>query len=290
VTGAAPERPLPRGTLYLWPDGILFIGSDMVNESHRHFTASILIGLSGDLRLYVGDATSPRTLPGVLVAPNTEQHMSAEGTDVIILQVDPEGSDFARIAHHFTSERRVSELAVDVVERIRTLVAGARRADPLDPAALWEAVIGALCDPTARPRQIDDRVQKVLGILKDSSLEPPTAGQLARQVGLSEGRLIHLFTEQMGLPIRRYTLWLRLRDAFLSLAFGTSITDAAHHAGFSDSAHMSRTFRGMFGIPPSFFKEGRGQVRTEFVRPASLDRLTHPGDAERWQQLRQGPR
>jgi AraC-like DNA-binding protein len=29
---------------------------------------------------------------------------------------------------------------------------------------------------------------------------------------------------------------------------GTSLTDAAHGAGFSDSSHFSRTFRRMFGI------------------------------------------
>jgi len=31
-------------------------------------------------------------------------------------------------------------------------------------------------------------------------------------------------------------------------AGGGSLTEAAHRAGFSDSAHLSRTFRRMFGI------------------------------------------
>jgi AraC family transcriptional regulator len=29
---------------------------------------------------------------------------------------------------------------------------------------------------------------------------------------------------------------------------GSSLTDAAHDPGFSDSSHLSRTFRRMFGI------------------------------------------
>ena len=29
---------------------------------------------------------------------------------------------------------------------------------------------------------------------------------------------------------------------------GSSLTDAAHGAGFSDSSHLSRTFRRMFGV------------------------------------------
>ena len=97
--------------------------------------------------------------------------------------------------------------------------------------------------------------------------------------------MIHLFSREMGLPIRRYTLWLRLRDVFLSLAEGCSLTEAAHRAGFADSPHMSRTFRGMFGIPPSFFVDGRGVVRTEFIVNEQRPTSTHPLDVERWHKV-----
>ena len=53
---------------------------------------------------------------------------------------------------------------------------------------------------------------------------------------------------------------------------------------------MSRTFRGMFGIPPSFFKEGRGHVRTEFIVRVTPEVLTHPEDAERWTEIQQRSR
>jgi AraC-like DNA-binding protein len=32
-------------------------------------------------------------------------------------------------------------------------------------------------------------------------------------------------------------------------AAGRPLTEAAHAAGFADSAHLSRTFRRMFGLP-----------------------------------------
>ena len=46
-------------------------------------------------------------------------------------------------------------------------------------------------------------------------------------------------------------LWLRLERAVAVFAAGGSLTDAAHAAGFADSAHLSRTFRRMFGLAPS---------------------------------------
>ena len=74
----------------------------------------------------------------------------------------------------------------------------------------------------------------------------------------------------MSLPLRRYVLWLRLRDVVLSLAMGHTLTEAAHRAGFADSAHMTRTFRGMFGMPPSIMVERLSQVKLVFDVETSL--------------------
>ena len=74
---------------------------------------------------------------------------------------------------------------------------------------------------------------------------------LSTAVALSPSRLSHLFREQVGLPIRRFLLWLRLREALSAVARGESLTTAAHAAGFSDAAHFTRTFRRMLGIAPS---------------------------------------
>jgi AraC-like DNA-binding protein len=77
---------------------------------------------------------------------------------------------------------------------------------------------------------------------------PVSLVDAARRVALSKDRLRHLFVEQTGLPLRSYLLWLRLTRGIEAFAAGASLTDAAHQAGFADSAHFSRTFRRMFGI------------------------------------------
>jgi AraC-like DNA-binding protein len=62
---------------------------------------------------------------------------------------------------------------------------------------------------------------------------------------------MHAFTESVGIPVRPYILWLRLQLAACDLVDGASITAAAYHAGFSDAAHLTRTFRRMLGVTPS---------------------------------------
>ena len=51
--------------------------------------------------------------------------------------------------------------------------------------------------------------------------------------------------------LREYILWRRFVSVWEHRMKGVSLSDAAHAAGFADSAHLARTSRRMFGIPPS---------------------------------------
>ncbi len=98
---------------------------------------------------------------------------------------------------------------------------------------------------------MDQRVRQALDYLQSQPIKCITASELSSEVHLSESRLAHLFKQQVGIPVRRYLMWLRLMDAIEWAFAGHSLTDASAHAGFSDSAHFSRTFQAMFGLQPS---------------------------------------
>ncbi len=66
-------------------------------------------------------------------------------------------------------------------------------------------------------------------------------------MALSPSRTRHRFVEEAGVPLKRYVLWRRLRMACIMRDAGASATRAAHDTGFSDAAHLARTFRAMFG-------------------------------------------
>ena len=71
--------------------------------------------------------------------------------------------------------------------------------------------------------------------------------------GLSGDRLSHLLNEELGIGLRPLILWLRLQVAAreIALSRGATMSRAAAAAGFADAAHMTRTFRRMFGVAPS---------------------------------------
>jgi AraC-like DNA-binding protein len=75
--------------------------------------------------------------------------------------------------------------------------------------------------------------------------------EVAREAYLSPSRFRHLFVEQTGMGLRPYVLWRRLLKVWEVLMAGDSLSAAAHVAGFADSAHLTRTSRRMFGLPPS---------------------------------------
>lgn len=92
--------------------------------------------------------------------------------------------------------------------------------------------------------------QKLTTCLADQCIKPDhwKASVVAADLNLSEGRFLHLFKAEMKIAWRPYLLWRRLLCAVQVIKQGFSATEAAHVAGFSDSAHLSRTFRKNFGL------------------------------------------
>ncbi|MFT6836294.1 MAG: AraC-like DNA-binding protein [Francisellaceae bacterium] len=105
-------------------------------------------------------------------------------------------------------------------------------------------------------KQFDKRIIQVVCEIRSTTNENLSLREFAQNVCLSESRLEKLFKEQMGIPITRYRLRYRVWIGIIHLALGRSITEAALAAGFASTAHFSKSFSAINGIPPSetFFK------------------------------------
>lgn len=103
-----------------------------------------------------------------------------------------------------------------------------------------------------RDQNIDLRIKSVVSLIKEElHLDTLRISELAKQVNLSESRLLHLFKDEMGVPFRKYVLWQKVKRASALFESGKNLTTIAHEAGFSDSAHLSNFFKSTFGISPS---------------------------------------
>ncbi|CAI8869670.1 helix-turn-helix domain-containing protein [Pseudomonas chlororaphis] len=94
----------------------------------------------------------------------------------------------------------------------------------------------------------DRRIEKALAALDRQLAGKVSASALAAHAHLSLSQLERLFSGHLGLPVRRLVLWRRLRLAMGLVLAGQAITEAAHGAGFADSAHFSRTLKTLFGV------------------------------------------
>ena len=100
-------------------------------------------------------------------------------------------------------------------------------------------------------KDFDPRIIETVQKIRESFRDNLSVSDYARHVHLSESRINKLFKEQIGIPITKYRLQLRLSVGIILLGAGYSVTDAAYGAGFANSAHFSRCFSDMIGVQPS---------------------------------------
>ncbi len=101
--------------------------------------------------------------------------------------------------------------------------------------------------------QYDERVLECLRLLGDSDITYQVMIQtLKSQTQLSEGRISHLFTQEVGVSLKKYLVWSRLKRTIRSVLDNKeSLFSASVRCGFHDQAHLSKAFKEMLGISPS---------------------------------------
>jgi AraC-like DNA-binding protein len=212
---------------------------------HAHHAVQVTLSLRGWFTLETRD----RQLggPAAAVAPDTDHALAGEGV-VAHLFIDPEGRPGRELQRAlFSGAPLVALPAPRQAEPLLAAFEAPRRKDQtlID---LGRAMVAQLAPGSERDERPEVRVRKMSAWAAGRLDTPVSLTDAAAHVGLSTGRARHLFVEQTGLPFRTYLLWLRLTRAVELFGQGSSLTDAAHGAGFSDSSHLSRTFRRMFGI------------------------------------------
>jgi len=121
-------------------------------------------------------------------------------------------------------------------------------------AFLYRAPAGKEFFCQRQQRVSQDRVDRVIAILKKNLAEPPTLEALGIQVGCSSFYLSRIFSQQMGKTISQYLRQLRMEKASELLRAGKlNVTQVAMEVGYSSSSHFSVAFHETFGCCPGLY-------------------------------------
>ena len=253
-----------HSAVFLWSDRGLFMGDRSETAVHAHDAVELSVALD-PLGVDVQDPTGPhlRAAPAVVVRSSVTHRLTIHGPKVAVYYVDPRSAAGAGLERWLGSRTiAAAPEAGELRESVRGLFD--RHTVLADAERVCEALLDAILSPARvkpRPVALDPRIEQVKALVLDRLADAPRRDELAAAVGLSESRLGHLFRAQMGLPLRRWTLWMRLRSALDHALSGASMTEAAFAAGFSDGAHFTRTCQQMFGLPPSEFAPVEARTR-----------------------------
>ena len=239
-----------------WPAAIAVWGPGGRSDSHAHHAMHLVIRREGELRARWKGSPWVEA-PGVFVGPDVPHEIDARDGQVLMLFVEPESEDGLRLRAALGSE------VVPIREEVRASLLEPLRGHPFstaDPASWMRHALAQLAGGATVRQASHPRVRRVLRYIPnvppdgDLSLEA-----LARVAGLSPSRFMHAFTESVGVPLRPYLLWQKLKRGAAAIAGGQPVGEAAHLAGFADAAHLTRTFRRMFGTTPSAMQR-RSQI------------------------------
>jgi AraC family transcriptional regulator len=103
-------------------------------------------------------------------------------------------------------------------------------------------------------RIANERVQRVIELLRGNLSEPPDLLELGKRVGCSPFYLSRTFSQELGVTIPQYLRQLRMERAAELLRSGKSnVTEAALEVGYSSMSHFSQAFCQTMGCCPNLY-------------------------------------
>lgn len=244
------------GRIGFWRGGSLWFGKGLSStDLHAHHAIQLCFGLDGPVQVRSPSSPDRDTFRAVLIPSMVPHALDASGRITAALFCEPQSLAGRALSERYGRVRPITlpEAAI-LTERIARI--GREMEQGIDPEKACLAMLADLTGIASHIRPTDQRIMRAVAFVVENLKCPIRLPEAAAVAALSPGRFRHLFVAEMGVPFRAYVLWLRLQYALQAGIRGASWTEAAHEAGFSDLAHLSRTFRRMLGISPTAIPRG----------------------------------
>jgi AraC family transcriptional regulator len=244
--------PRYQGDFVAWNGGAMFIGAGAgAIDPHSHYAIQLVTGTPTGPRVQFGRREAWQEAPAALIPSRATHSIDVAGCRMsVVIFIEPETAEGRALGARLQGRPEIVDEAAlaSAVARLEEAWRTQASADAL--RATCQQLVRDLARTTSREPS-DPRVLQAVAYLRERVSQAVTLEEVAAAVGLSPSRFRHLFVEETGMPLRTYALWRRLLHVWELLMEGETLAGAAHAAGFADSAHLSRTSRTMFGLPPS---------------------------------------
>lgn len=249
-------------TLLLWQDSALYIGPGFDAELHHHHALQLCVAMEQPLKFRAAMDADWQHASAVAINADQPHELQCQGA-LAVLFIAAESELQLRIAPQWFRDAGLAAISIDV-DRLRSMVAAGAELQCKQGAAIRAELLSVGAQENTLEKLQDVRVTEAIAYIHEHLEAKVSAELLAREVNLSADHLMTLFRKHSGLSIRQFVLWARIRRATEAVVSGMSLTEAAHEAGFTDSAHFTHSFRSTFGLPPNLLNLIAQQGRLGF--------------------------
>ena len=215
---------------------------------HSHYALEIYIALESSFQMDFGKGESK--YQNLLINSNIPHKFSGNNGTCALILINPKHNLANKLSNHILSGDAFKKLDLMPFQDILTKLSNLHD-EPLPYENARQLVTGLLKGLTkdySKMSSTDPRVKKAISEIHCAYKETIELSNLASLTNLSTSRLRHLFKEETGITVRQYILNMRVTEAVKLIIDGHSKTYAAHESGFADAAHLSRTFRRVYGL------------------------------------------
>jgi AraC-like DNA-binding protein len=257
--------PIFKSLVYLSGKRTMYVGplKNLLEQSNSLTT--LILSIDKELRLIDNNSGQNYISKSFLIPAGSHVTVDTNESIIALCFLDTLGTDLAKLIPSMDQCVHIednstcysgipNELAV--IEQVREIFKQRPSAeDVFERLDGWieSSNAGNLCLP-------DARISMAIGLIAADYARNVSIDEIASAVELSVPRLIQLFKQVTGIPIRRFRLCHRIFVTLLNLSAGMSLTDAVVEAGFSDYSHFSRIFKELGGIKPSELLSSRNLV------------------------------
>lgn len=247
--------------LYVWNGFSVFWGTSFNTSPHYHDTLQLVFDIDRTFLLKDEAHTWQEYSAAIIRAGQTHQ-LNSNGSIQLFIYLDRD-SDYARqLTQKYLAEKDINNLDASNIRQLsnrffKQLLVSYDCNELFNGCRIIFSHLIHLDNTITR----DPRIDAAIAFIIESKGKPIKIKDVAAHVCLSESRLRHLFTRQVGQPIQNFILWMRVVDSLNLILKGKRVDETAYATGFWDSSHMTRSYKELLGVAPGTIRQYEDSIK-----------------------------